>query len=87
MAIPQATNSNKLCPLLRLSPGLRNAIWTHAVVKDDKPFNLQWGPLRYLEWRRLLQVCRQIRAEASPISYSMNHFVFPVYDAGESWHR
>ncbi|KAK5121071.1 hypothetical protein LTR85_005555 [Meristemomyces frigidus] len=72
-------NQHRLCPLLRLPPELRNAIYEHSLV--------QASPIvvtKDLKQPHLLSTCRQVRTEAKKIWYNLNKFNVPAWDCDAS---
>lgn len=73
-SVEAQNNASERCPILRLPAELRLNIYRYALVEIG-PSRVQ---LRDLEVPALLQSCRKIYLEASPVYFSENQFVLTV---------
>ncbi|KAK3047729.1 hypothetical protein LTR09_010843 [Extremus antarcticus] len=71
------------CPLMDLTPELRNDCYRSALVADE-PVPLKRRDI--LGRRPLLNTCTQIRNEATSIFWAQNTFIMDVRDLGQACH-
>jgi len=74
-----AASSSQATHLLRLSPELRNEIYSYALTTRDEPVWIVDENNKVATPLALLQTCRRIRLEASATYYSNTHFNIWLY--------
>lgn len=73
-------------PLSKLPPELRNIIYEHIVVNNDKIKVRDFYAGKRTSVAKppsILHACRQIRGEASPLYYGLNTFDMQSYEGND----